>query len=232
MQEIKEEIKSALTQVQDQQTTQDSFLNHSQLAKPLLVNTSFINESSQSSKKYLHDTHPDSIHSLPGAMYSKSSFASIALTLVVLFQPCPAPPLAAIGFGVAEAASIAGGVGGGALAGGIGVAASKSNKDSGGKMMAFKRQDALSGLDLPEQAANDCRGQLQTATVNVSPVGDNGVRFDGVPSACMTLATVFLGNNPQADSAPIPMGSASLQYNNLTPDELQTLQNALDAKQS
>ncbi|KAI4139939.1 MAG: hypothetical protein LQ341_004022 [Variospora aurantia] len=165
-------------------------------------------------------------------MYSKSSLASIALTLVVLFQPCPAPPLAAIGFGVAEAASIAGGIGGGALAGGIGVAAANSNKEDsdGGKMMALKRQDALSGLHLPEQAANDCRGQLQTANVNVSPVGVNGVRFDGVPSACMTLATVFLGDNPQADSAPIPMGSASLQYNNLTPDELQTLQNALDAK--
>lgn len=164
-------------------------------------------------------------------MYIKSSFTTVALTLVVLFQPCPAPPLAAIGIGAAEAASLGGGIAGGAVAGGIGVGASKSNKNNGPHHKT-KRQDALAGLNLPEQAANDCRGQLSTAHVNVSPAGDNGVRFDGVPPACMTLAAVFLGQNGNSRSPPIPMGSASLQYSNLTPEELQTLQNALDAKKN
>lgn len=158
-------------------------------------------------------------------MHYVTALTATAFTLVTLLQLCPAPPLAAIGIGAAEASTLVGGLGGGAIAGGIGAA---TNKKKSSRLA--RRQDPLAGMDLPEQAANDCRNQLHSATVHVSPVDNNGVRFDGVPPACMTLATVFLGNNPAGQPAPIPMGSASLQYENLSPDELQTLQNVLDTK--
>lgn len=63
--------------------------------------------------------------------------------------------------------------------------------------------DPFAGL--PQPAANQCKNQLQGATVTFSPKGDGGVRIDGVPPTCMTLANVFLGENP-GQPAPIPMG--------------------------
>lgn len=59
--------------------------------------------------------------------------------------------------------------------------------------------------NLPQPAADECKGQLHGATINFSPLPNNGVQIDGVPSACMTLATVFLGTNPEGP-APTPMG--------------------------
>lgn len=161
-------------------------------------------------------------------MHYITALTATTLTFTTLLQLCPAPPLAAIGIGAAEAASVVGGVGGGAVAGGIGYAASKQKAKKPPR--SAEGQDALAGLNLPEEAADDCREELRSATVNVSPADNNGVRFDGVPPACMTLANVFLGQNTLGQPVPIPMGSASLQYENLSPDELQTLQNALDAK--
>jgi len=153
--------------------------------------------------------------------FTAASTAAIALTC--LFQACPAPPiaLAAIGITAGEAgaigAGVAGGLGGGAIAGGIGAA-----KGHG------KRQDNNS---LPPVAAAACKQQLHGVTVQVSKVGANDVRFDNVPPACMTLANVFLGQNTPGQAHPILMGSASLQYNGLTADELKVLQNALDVYQ-
>jgi len=45
-----------------------------------------------------------------------------------------------------------------------------------------------------------------------------GIRIDGVPATCMTLATVINGD-PVNGPYPIPMGSAALQYNNLSVDQ-------------
>ena len=161
-------------------------------------------------------------------MHYLTALTATTLTLTTLLQLCPAPPLAAIGIGAAEAASVVGGVGGGAVAGGIGYAASENKAKNPPR--SDKRQDPLAGLNLPAQAADDCRNELQSATVNVSPEDNNGVRFDGVPPASMTLASAFLGQNTAGQPAPIPMRSATLHNENLSSDELQTLENALNAK--
>ncbi|KAI9670536.1 MAG: hypothetical protein M1831_005756 [Alyxoria varia] len=142
--------------------------------------------------------------------------AAAAVTLTLLFQSCPAPPAAAIG--------IAGGAASGA-------ATAVTEKAFGGsrRVKNRKRQaddDGLAGLNLPTQAVNDCRGQLAGAHVSMTPVG-SGARFDGVPSACMTLANVFLGQNTEGQAVPVPMGSASLLYDNLKQEELRLLQDAL-----
>ena len=150
----------------------------------------------------------------------KPSIAVSAATVVLttLFQPCPAPPvLAVIGMTAGEAAGVGAGLSSGAIAGGIGQGTKPGNKPP-------KRQyDSL-----PPAAQAACKSQLQGVTVQVSKAGDNNVRFDDVPPACMTLANVFLGQNRPGQARPIPMGSASLQYNGLTQEELNTLQQALD----
>ena len=155
-------------------------------------------------------------------MKTFDAVVAVAITLVALFQACPAPPLAAIGIGATEAATLAGGIGGGVAAGEIGSHHHRLRK----RDPEAAPQDA----GLPPVAEQACRDELHSATVTVSSVGNNGVRFDGVPPACMTLTNVFLGQNTAAQSKPIPMGSASVQYENLTPDELNTLQQALDSK--
>ena len=115
-----------------------------------------------------------------------------------------------------EAAGVGAGLGSGAIAGGIG-AGTRHSKE--------RRQDDDS---LPPAAQQACQSQLKGVTVEVSKQGDSNVRFDNVPPACMTLANVFLGQNRPGQPRPIPMGSAALQYNGLTEDQLNTLQQALD----
>lgn len=152
-------------------------------------------------------------------MKTSSIIATTTVVLTTLFQPCPAPPvLAAIGMTAGEAAGVGAGLGGGAVTGGIG---------AGTKKPPSKRQDN----SLPPVAQAACKEQLGGVTVHVSKVGDHDVRFDNVPPACMTLANVFLGQNRPGQAQPIPMGSAALQYNGLTDDELNTLQTALDTVQ-
>lgn len=56
------------------------------------------------------------------------------------------------------------------------------------------------------------------------------VRVDGVPPACMNLATVLTGQPTQeGEPVPVPMGSASLEYQDLTHDELIRLAHTLEA---
>lgn len=69
--------------------------------------------------------------------------------------------------------------------------------------------DPFAGL--PQPAANECKSQLHGVTVTFSRKGDDGVRIDGVPPACMTLANVFLEDGP-GESAPIPMGMLTTRH--------------------
>lgn len=66
--------------------------------------------------------------------------------------------------------------------------------------------DVLAGL--PQPAANICKQQLTNAEVRFH-INNNKVKVDGVPPACMTLATVFLGNNPDG-GAPVPLGKQAI----------------------
>lgn len=167
---------------------------------------------------FISFTNNENQNTHPTTTIEMKTFIAISTTAIVLtslFQPCPAPPvLAAIGMTAGEAAGVGAGLGGGAIAGGIGA----GTKGHG------KRGDN----SLPPVASAACKQQLHGVTVQVSKVGDHDVRFDNVPPACMTLANVFLGQNRAGHAQPIPMGSASLQYNGLTEDELNTLQDALD----
>ena len=58
---------------------------------------------------------------------------------------------------------------------------------------------------LPEPAADTCKSQLQGVTVQFTPTGQGAFRIDNVPSACMTLSNVILGQDPE-QPAPTPMG--------------------------
>jgi hypothetical protein len=50
-----------------------------------------------------------------------------------------------------------------------------------------------------------CQTQLQGATIVFTPNGTDACTIDGVPSACMTLSNVFLGEDPD-QPAPTPLG--------------------------
>ncbi|CAI7650464.1 unnamed protein product [Penicillium bialowiezense] len=94
--------------------------------------------------------------------------------------------------------------------------------------MYRRDDDPFAGL--PQPAADQCKSQLQDVTVTFSPLDNNGVRLDDVPSSCMTLANVFL-DDKSGEIHPVPMGSASLEYHNLSTDQLKQLQDALDQRQ-
>ncbi|KAK5094704.1 hypothetical protein LTR70_003906 [Exophiala xenobiotica] len=79
-----------------------------------------------------------------------------------------------------------------------------------------KRDGGLYLPGVPQFVRDQCQTELTKATVVVTgPIGNNGIRLDGVPATCMTLATVLAGD-PVNGPFPIPMGSAALQYNDLT----------------
>ncbi|KNG88680.1 hypothetical protein ANOM_003089 [Aspergillus nomiae NRRL 13137] len=80
----------------------------------------------------------------------------------------------------------------------------------------------------PQPAGDLCNDQLKGVTVEFIPTGPGGFRIDNVPPACMTLATLFL-EGPGSPS-PIPLGSASLGFSNISDDGLQRLQAILDAR--
>ena len=67
------------------------------------------------------------------------------------------------------------------------------------------RNDHDPFANLPQPAGSLCKSQLEGTTVAFTLKPQNGVRIDGVPPACMTLANVFLGQDPQQPAA-IPVG--------------------------
>lgn len=78
----------------------------------------------------------------------------------------------------------------------------KNGNQNGNHDSGDDNDDVLAGL--PQPAANICKQQLTNREVRFH-VNNNNVKVDGVPPACMTLATVFLGDNPDG-GAPVPLG--------------------------
>ncbi|KAH7309823.1 hypothetical protein B0I35DRAFT_463737 [Stachybotrys elegans] len=72
-----------------------------------------------------------------------------------------------------------------------------------------------------------CREELGTATVTFSGPAPGSVLAEGIPPSCMTLATVITGEHNQG--SPIPMGSDSILFQNLSNEEIMEIQAALDA---
>lgn len=127
-------------------------------------------------------------------------------------------------------------------------AASKQydHEQLGGYIYARDDEDPFAGL--PEPAVSQCKGQLKDTTIKYSVINNKSVRFDNVPSTCMTLANVFLKKNP-GGAVPIPMGeflsshtlylilwtltrsgNASLRYDNVSQQQIKELRDAFGNK--
>ncbi|OJJ55935.1 hypothetical protein ASPSYDRAFT_33945 [Aspergillus sydowii CBS 593.65] len=151
--------------------------------------------------------------------------AAIAATLSMV-QFCPAPP-AVLGPIIAGALISAGeagamvGYGVGKINGKRDVAVSGSIKGS----VFRKRDDPFAGL--PQPAADTCKEQLNGVTVEFQNTGEGSFRANNIPSACMTLSNVIIGQDP-LQPAPTPLGSDSLEYTGLSEEDLNKLQSALD----
>ncbi|OQE44348.1 hypothetical protein PENCOP_c002G07582 [Penicillium coprophilum] len=144
--------------------------------------------------------------------------AAIAASLSMV-QFCPAPPVV---LGPILAGALAGEAG--AIVGyGVGKIGKRSIQGS----VFEKRSDPFEGL--PQPAADTCKSQLNGVEVKFTPTGPGAFRVDNVPSACMTLSNVILGQDPN-QPAPTPLGSAALGYSGLSEDDINKLQAALEGK--
>jgi len=155
------------------------------------------------------------------------SFSTIAISTVALLagvQYCPAPPLVAvIGIdtitAIGTAATVAGTVSS-TVEGAVSDAKGKRGLD--GFQSRVRRGDYGLGT-----APQDCKNQLTSAHVTFSRPSGNNVLVQGIPPACMTLSTVITGKFDEGN--PVPMGSDSIQFSNLSDDDITTIQNALNA---
>ncbi|KAL4922574.1 hypothetical protein BDW62DRAFT_196578 [Aspergillus aurantiobrunneus] len=152
-------------------------------------------------------------------MHFLTASAAVAAALSMV-QFCPAPQ-AALGPIIAGALS---GEISGITGWGIGQIAKKRSIEGS---VVEKRDDPFEGL--PQPAADTCKEQLNGASVRFTPAGKGAFRIDNVPSACMTLSNVLLGQDP-AQPAPTPLGSSTLAYSGLSDDEIARLQGALEGK--
>ncbi|KAJ5178134.1 uncharacterized protein N7500_000833 [Penicillium coprophilum] len=145
--------------------------------------------------------------------------AAIAASLSMV-QFCPAPPLSwvpslLVHCDAGEAGAI------------VGYGVGKIGKRSIQGSVFEKRSDPFEGL--PQPAADTCKSQLNGVEVKFTPTGPGAFRVDNVPSACMTLSNVILGQDPN-QPAPTPLGSAALGYSGLSEDDINKLQGALEGK--
>ncbi|KAI0434846.1 hypothetical protein F5Y09DRAFT_354841 [Xylaria sp. FL1042] len=149
------------------------------------------------------------------------SFAKTALSTaaaLALVQFCPAPFLAAIpaaaaaGISAASAAVSAAGTVAGAVVAGV----------KGRRVAHPHRRQEENQL-----AWSLCHDQLATASLTFSSPMEGNVLVEGMPPACMTLATVITGQFDVGN--PVPMGSSSILFQNLSSDDIQQIQDALDA---
>ncbi|KAI0390905.1 hypothetical protein F5Y17DRAFT_461336 [Xylariaceae sp. FL0594] len=144
-----------------------------------------------------------------------------AAAAVALVQYCPAPFLALIPEGIAA--------GLGAVSGVVGAAAGVAGTVVGGikgrdVSHRFRRQEQN------QQAWSDCHSQLGSATLTFSSPMEGNVLVEGIPPACMTLSTVLTGKYDEGN--PVPMGSSSILFQNLSQQDMQDIQNALDSHSS
>ncbi|RYP07318.1 hypothetical protein DL765_009195 [Monosporascus sp. GIB2] len=157
-------------------------------------------------------------------MHFSRKTAVSAMAAVALVQFCPAPfgaiPAAtAAGIGAASAAVSAAA----AVAGTVVTAVNgRSVKINGRSVSRIQQRQEHN-----QQAWNDCRSQLGSASLMFSAPETGNVLVQGVPPACMTLATVITGQYNQGN--PIPMGSDSILFQNLSDEDVQEIQAALDA---
>ncbi|KAI4643628.1 hypothetical protein J4E93_006639 [Alternaria ventricosa] len=168
---------------------------------------------------------------------AKSLIAPIAL--LALAQHCPAPFLAAIpaataaGIGAVSAAVSAAGT----VAGSVATAINGKRARDGTQVIharenwaglhsyVSKRQDEEFGTGTAWQ---DCADQLKGADVTFEGTGPGVILVSGIPPACMTLATVITGKFNAGN--PVPQGTDSISFTGLSNEDVQAIQDALDAR--
>ncbi|RWA12042.1 hypothetical protein EKO27_g3074 [Xylaria grammica] len=145
---------------------------------------------------------------------------------VALVQFCPAPFLAEIPAAIAagintasSAVSAAGTVAGSVLQG-----VNNNNNHNNGANHPHRRQEQN------ELAWSICHDQLGKASLHFSSPTKGNVLVEGMPPACMTLATVITGQFDVGN--PIPMSSSLILFQNLSDKDIRDIQNALDAHHS
>ncbi|KAJ6094997.1 hypothetical protein N7467_002510 [Penicillium canescens] len=165
------------------------------------------------------------------------SAIAAASTLAVLSQVQYAPAPFAVGLGgllgmstaaIGTADGALATLGGGAIAGGVGKI---SRRMSGWPFTKRAPVDLPAGVS--QESWQQCQDQLNEPGVHVEISGStpDTVHVDGVPPACMNLATVITGRPTQEGGpVPVPMGSASLDYHGVTADDLTKLGQALQDK--
>ncbi|KAJ5643428.1 uncharacterized protein N7484_005935 [Penicillium longicatenatum] len=150
-----------------------------------------------------------------------AAVSATAMLSMVQYAPAPFLLLTEAAVETAGAVAAADGSLGGAVLGG---AASASVAHG------ISSSTRRSPIDLPAGVSQHswdlCKGELDGAHVKFS--GTTNLRLDGLPAACMDLATVLTGD-PTQDGGPVPtpMGSAAIQYSDLTDDEWHQVYNAL-----
>ncbi|KAF3014714.1 hypothetical protein G7054_g6360 [Neopestalotiopsis clavispora] len=96
------------------------------------------------------------------------------------------------------------------------------------KARAVPRSRAFRRAEANQAAWDSCHDQLGSASLHFSSPQGSDVLVEGVPSSCMTLATVITGKYNAGN--PIPEGSDSILFQNMSDDDLQALQNALNSR--
>ncbi|KAJ8115698.1 hypothetical protein ONZ43_g4610 [Nemania bipapillata] len=95
--------------------------------------------------------------------------------------------------------------------------------------MQFARQDT-GPCNVPQYNFDLCHDQLAGVHIDSSIPAPGEARFDGVPPACMVLATTLTGACGASGPGVFPCGSACLYYTQLTDEELATLSSAIKGK--
>ncbi|KAJ6780120.1 hypothetical protein PWT90_03833 [Aphanocladium album] len=152
---------------------------------------------------------------------------------VGMMQMAPAPIAIPIEIGAAIA--------GGATAGAIGGAATLCSRYCPGpKAVRGAKFVNMMARDLPpgvsQHSIDECKDQIKDQfnknhkSVEISDVDEKTINVANVPAACMNLATVLTGDPAQSGGpVPIPQGSDSLHYTNISADDRKQLAKALKA---
>ncbi|KAI3399861.1 hypothetical protein diail_5372 [Diaporthe ilicicola] len=155
-------------------------------------------------------------------------FTKTALTAAVmtaLVQLSPAPIVIAVdvaldvGLGTAAACVSAAGT----VAGTV-VSATKDKREVG---HPHQIRTIEARQEMNQAAWQSCKDQLATANLNFSGPSPGNVLVQGLPSSCMTLLTVLTGDYNVGN--PLPQGSDSALFRDLTNDDINNLENALKA---
>ncbi|KAJ5341498.1 hypothetical protein N7541_010622 [Penicillium brevicompactum] len=167
-------------------------------------------------------------------MHFSAIAAASALAVLSQVQYAPAPFVAGLGAALGmEAAAITAAdgtlatLGGGAIAGGVGHISRRLSRSP----FVSKRVDLPPGVS--QESFDQCQDQLKGDGVHVTISGStpDTVHVEGVPPACMNLATVLTGNPTQEGGpVPTPMGSDSLDYSGVSEDDLRQLGQTLQDK--